>query len=242
MSYSSHRAVAVAVALLTLAGVAIAGDNSTRKAPPNPGVPTVAATPLGPGGLLGGGTATFDNDTPFRRDGTDGGTVGNRFEVNDPNPPHSIATVSFAAAGNFSTSMVMTVWDVNPGSAMVLARQLVTGIPQGPMTDGRFSAMLAAPIVGHNGSFIAGLRNTDYTPCIGNQALASTCDGVALTQGAAGGGGPQFRAARINFTSGAFVPTIQMVNSTGADIAGINAIFRVTGDNLPVELMHFEVE
>lgn len=242
MKRSIPRAVAIAIALLTLAtlaGAAIAADNITRKAAPNAGVPKVPAVSVGNRAV---GTQVFDNDTPFRRDGTDGGTVGNRFEVNDPNPPHSIATVSFAVAGNFATSMVMTVWDVNPASVMVLARSLVTGIPQSPMTTGRFSAMLAAPVVGHSGSFIAGLRNTDYDPCIGNQALAGTCDGIALTQGAGGGGGPLFRGARVNFNSGAFVPTIVTVNSIGADLAGINAIFRATGDNLPVELMQFSIE
>lgn len=231
--------VAVAVTLCSLAAAAFAAGNPARQAGANPGVPKV---PAGPAGSHVVGTQQFDNDTPFRRDGTDGGTVGNRFEMNDTNPPHSIATVTFAAAGNFATSMVMTVWDVNAASVMVLARSLVSGIPQSPMATGRFSAMLAAPIVGHSGEFIAGLRNTDYDPCAGNMALASTCDGVALTQGTGGGGGPLFRAARVNFNSASFVPTIQTVASTGADIAGINAIFRATGDNLPVELMQLDVE
>jgi hypothetical protein len=60
---------------------------------------------------------------------------------------------------------------------------------------------------------------------------------VALT---AGNGDPH--AARVNFTSTNFVPTIATVASTGADIPNVNAIFRVTGKNLPVELMQFEVD
>jgi len=237
-----RRAVlSLSLGLSLSAGVAAlyAANNPARQAGPNPSVPKVRAAPAAPGAV---GTQEFDNDTPFRRDGTDGGTVGNRFEINDTNPPHSIATVEFAAAGNFSTSMVMTVWDVNPASVMVLQRSLVSGLAQSPMATARFSAMLATPVVGHSGVFIAGLRNTDYTPCVGNQALASTCDGVALTQGAGGGGGPEFRAARVNFTSSSFVPVVTQVNSTGQDIAGINAIFRVTGDNLPVELMQFGID
>lgn len=210
-----------------------------RKAPASPGVPKVEAQSVT--GPLVVGTQQFDNDTPFRRDGTDGGTVGNRFAL--AAPVHSIATVQFAAAGNFSTSVVMTVWDVNPASAMVLNRQLVTGVPQAPPAAGRYSAMLAAPIVGHTGQFIAGLRNTDYDPCAGVQlGLGGTCDGVALTQGAVAGGGPEFRAVRVPFNSAAFVPTIMTVASTGNSIAGANAIFRVTGDNLPVELMQFGAE
>jgi hypothetical protein len=233
------------VLLLALPAVAIVAVNAyaeaARKAAPNHGVPIAHAVKKVPA-PTGSGTQGFDNDTPFRRDGTLGGTVGNRFEVGDTNPPHSVATVEFAAAGNYDTSMVMTIWDVNVGTAMVLKRTLLSGIDETPAAAARFSAMLAPPVVGHNGSFIAGLRNSDYGPCGGDQGLASTCDGVALTQGAGGGGGPLFRAARINFNSGAFVPTINMVNSQGADIAGVNAIFRVTGDNLPVELMQFEVE
>lgn len=228
------RSTAPKAAAPAKSGAAVA----ERKAPANPGVPKVDAQSVS--GPLVVGTQQFDNNTPFRRDGTDGGTVGNRFAL--VAPVHSIATVQFAAAGNFSTSVVMTVWDVNPASAMVLNRQLVTGIPQAPPAAGRYSAMLAAPIVGHTGQFIAGLRNSDYDPCAGNQALGSTCDGVALTQGAGAGGGPEFRAVRVPFNTGAFVPTINTVASTGNSIAGVNAIFRVTGDNLPVELMQFGAE
>jgi len=185
------------------------------------------------------GTLQFDNDTPFSRDGTDGGTVGNRFA---PAVPHSIATVSFAVAGNYLTSMVMTVWDVNPASVQVLARQLVTGIPQSPAATGRFSAALAPPIAAHTGSFIAGMRNTDYAPCAGNAGLATTCDGVALTEGANPAPPVAGRGARVNFTSPVFVPTVNTVASTGQSLGGVNAIFRVTGDNLPVELMRFDVD
>lgn len=207
-----------------------------RQAGPNPGVPSVPAG-VAPGGALGAGTIQYDNDTPFNRNGTDGGTVGNRF--GNLVDPHSIATVSFAVAGNYGASVVMTVWDVNPASVVVLARQLVLGIAQSPAPALRFTAALATPVVGHNGDFIAGIRNTDYDPCNGNAALASTCDGVALTNGT---GPSEFRAARVNFNSGVFVPTVNTVASTGQDIANVNAIFRVTGDNLPVELMDFSIE
>lgn len=238
--------IAVAILIVTLvAFTAVAQTpNKQRQSVGSPGVPVVAATAhSGGAGLLGVGTASYDNNTPFNRDGTDGGTVGNRVAVTPAVPTHSIATVSFAVAGNFATSMVMTVWDVNAASAMTLARSQVTGIPQTPATTGRFTAMLAAPIVGHSGSFIAGLRNSDYDPCAGNTALGSTCDGVALTQGTSPAPPTTARrAARINFTSASFVPTITQVGTTGADIAGVNAIFRVTGDNLPVELMQFGVE
>lgn len=230
----------LAVPALAIVGVSAFAE-AARKAPANHGNQTTPVVKKAVNAPTGSGTQQFDNNTPFRRLGTLGGTVGNRFEVGGA-IAHSVATVEFAAAGNYATSVVMTVWDINPGTAMVLLRTQLTGIDQSPAAAARFSAMLAPPVVGHVGSFIAGLRNSDYGPCNGDQALASTCDGVALTQGAAGGGGPVFRAARVAFNSTVFVPTINQVNSQGADIAGVNAIFRVTGDNLPVELMQFEVE
>ncbi|MEM8961915.1 MAG: hypothetical protein AAGD38_10565 [Acidobacteriota bacterium] len=213
---------------------ALAGE---RKAD---GTEPVGTSKANPGGTstLGVGTITFDNNTPFNRDGTDGGTVGNLF---DPAlNPHSIATVSFALAGNYSTSVVMTVWDVNAGTAAVLQRQLISGASQSPNSAARFSAALTAPVVGNSGAFIAGIRNTDYDPCAGNTGLGSTCDGVALTNNVA----PPVasRGARINFTSPSFVPTITGVASSGQALGATNAIFRVTGDNLPVELMSFSID
>jgi hypothetical protein len=220
--------------------MSVAADQpTTRSAGDDPGVPRVEATQVDADHRQVG-TMLFDNDTPFSRDGTDGGTVGNWFAGHAGNDPHSVATVSFAAAGNFSTSMVMTVWDVNAGTAMVLARTVVYGVPQSPPSTGRYTAMLASPVAGHTGRFIAGIRNTDYTPCSGNVALGSTCDGVALSNGA--GAPVPSRGIRVNFTSGSFVPVIQTVGSSGMSLGGINAIFRATGDNLPVELMQFEVE
>ena len=231
-------AAAVAL-LLTLAVVAAPqASNAARTAGASPTVPKATAHP---GHLpLGSGTIQYDNDTPFNRLGTDGGTVGNRF--NPGAGTHSVATVSFAVAGNFANSVVMTIWDVNAGTAQVLARELVAGIPQSPASNLRFSATVATPVVGHTGSFVAGIRNTDYDPCAGNTNLGSTCDGVALTQGTSPAPPVASRAARIPFTSPVFVPGITQVSSTGSNIAGVNAIFRVTGDNLPVELTDFKVD
>ncbi|MEL7059646.1 MAG: hypothetical protein AAGN46_06425 [Acidobacteriota bacterium] len=212
-----------------------------RKADGTEGVAVVPANIVKE--LRGAGTATYDNNTPFQREGTDGGTVGNRFAIppeGDPN--HSIATVSFAVAGNYSTSVVATVWDVNASNAVVLARQLIAGVSQSPSTTARFSAALVTPVATHTGSFIAGLRNTDYDACGGNTGLGSTCDGVALTMGSSPAPPVSSRGARINFTSGSFVPNITSVTSTGQDLVRQNAIFRVTGDNLPVELMGFSID
>lgn len=238
MTRSRHLLTLALIVAMTLVLALTLQANPVRQAGEDPGVGVVAAEP---GGTSEGGVATiqFDNDTPFRRDGTDGGTVGNRFA---PTNTHSIATVSFAVAGNFATSVIMTVWDVNATNVNVLQRQLVTGVPQSPATTGRFMAPLTAPVVGHTGEFIAGLRNSDYDPCSGNTALVSTCDGVALTQGTSPAPPFDSRGARVNFTTAAFTPVITSVASTGQDLGDTNAIFRATGNNLPVELMTFSID
>ncbi len=216
------------------------------------GVPVVSVTTVpstGPAPRVVG-TLTYDSNVPFNRDATDGGTVGNLFTTGVLDP-HNVDAVSFRIAGNYGNGgtgeMVLTVWDQNPASFVVLRRQLLTGLPYipfgggGNVTAGTQVVNLATAIAGHTGAFLAGLRNTDYDPCAGNAGLNTTCDGVALT---AGGVDPGlgFHGHRVPFTSGAFVPTITTVAGSGVSLGTVNAIFRVTGDNLPVELMRFAAE
>ena len=230
--------------LLIVAAVAATSvvADSPRSDDGTSGVPHVQATllPAGSGGASRAvGTIMYDNNTPFNRDGTLNGMVGNRF-TDGVMDPHSIASVSFRVAGNYLSSVVMSIWDPNTvaGTAQVMTRFVVNGVGSGATaTVATVVAPLATAITGHNGSFIAGIRNTAYAACSGNVALNTTCDGVALT---AGVGTPH--AARVNFVDPAFVPTVTAVSTAGAPISGVNAIFRVTGDNLPVELMRLEVE
>ena len=234
--------VLVAVMAVTAVGAitVMAGDRTASDSAQVPTVQAVAREASTQGAPRAVGTLTYDNDVPFSRRGTDGGTVGNLFTVGVLDP-HNVDTVSFRLAGNYAGSVVMTVWDQNPGSFVVLNRQVVTGIPQQTVTGLTFVAALASPVVAHTGPFVGGIRNTDYDPCAGNVALNSTCDGVALT---AGGPDPGFgfNAIRVPFNSGSFVPTINTVAGAGTAITGVNAIFRVTGDNLPVELRGLDVE
>ena len=233
-------------ALVALTLQAAADDKPTQKAPP--GVRTaleaggVEATKVS-GEFLVPGTITYDNDTPFDRDPTLAGTVGNRFLPGIS--PHSITTVSFALGGNYGASALASVWDVNPTamSAMLLLRTQIYGLANSPASTARFTAMLG-PITGHSGSFIAGIRNSSYSmapyQCGLDSGLASTCDGVALTEGNTA---TVFRGARVNWAgTGMFIPTVTQVNSVGQDFGDTNAIFRVTGENLPVELMGFSVD
>lgn len=227
---------------VAVAGVLLASSTFAQERNAADTSSAVKATVRSESIIRGPGTQSFDNDTPVSRDGTDGGTVGNLFFNSNPTVNVTVSQVEFALAGNYSTSVVMTIWDVNTGSAVVAARQLVNGATQPPATTARFTAAVtAAPML--TGPFVAGIRNTDYGACVGNTGLASTCDGVALTAGASPAPAVPGRGQRINFTSANFVPTINTVATSGQALPGnVNAIFRVTGTNLPVELMRMEVE
>lgn len=187
------------------------------------------------------GTLQYDNDTPFRRLTNTDDLVGNRFA--GVANPHSIASVSFRLAQNYGSSVVMSIWDVNSGSAVRLRQSMVAGLPNSTVTGFLATFALASPIVGHSGPFIAGIHNTFYTGygCPSNANLNGTCDGVALTGGSPVEGVQLFHGAYINLSGGAFTPATTAVMSSGQSIP-TNAIFRVTGDNLPVELMSFSAE
>jgi hypothetical protein len=179
------------------------------------------------------GTLTYDNDIPFSRDGQSSVPVGNKFD-NGVVDPHSIQKVTFRAAGCFQTpypQFRLSVFDANPTGGTVMLLQGLSG--GGACSSGQTSggvlrtAMLAPAIVGHVGPFIGAVFNTGFSPCAGNTAVGGTCEGVALSMGGTDPG-MGFHAVRINGT---------MSSNLGTK----NAIFRATGDNLPVELMNFGV-
>ncbi|MEM1181270.1 MAG: hypothetical protein AAGM22_23210 [Acidobacteriota bacterium] len=190
-----------------------------------------ATTRVGP---LPAGTIQYDNNVPFNRDGGLGGLIGNRF-VAGVQDPHTFASASFRMANVYGGSAGLLILDVNTGAgtATTFEAVTVTGLSAGTANTN------VVPLAGgtHSGQFIGGLIQTSYAACSGLTDLNSglTCEGVALTQGSLTGGpgdpGQGFNAVRINTLS-----------STGIDIANQNAIFRVTGSNLPVELMSFAID
>ena len=190
------------------------------------------------------GTIQYDNDTPFRRMTNTADLVGNRFSgLVDP---HSIASVSFRLAQNYAGSVIMSIWEPNTGQATRLRQTIVTGVPATTVTSVLITHALATPITGHSGSFIAGIHNTAYTGfgCPSNSSLNGTCDGVAVTVGVSSAKRTVlgFQGAYIDLVPGSvFLPPTTNVASTGVNFPA-NAIFRVTGDNLPVELMSFNAE
>jgi len=241
-----QRQVSVLFVLVLACAVAVtvvAADQAGRRAQGDYSAVTagVEKVPVGSTQARVVGTIQYDNDTPFSRSPITNATVGNRFTAPDP---HSIASASFRVAQNYGASVVMSLWDANGPSASILFRTIVTGIPQSPNASSLFSAAIAPPIVGHSGLFIGGLRNTAYTGlgCPSRISLTGTCDGVALSQGATNPGFG-FNAVYLQLTDGAFPPTQATAPGTGVAITpATNAIFRVTGDNLPVELMGFAAE
>ncbi|MEO1366950.1 MAG: hypothetical protein AAFX50_07205 [Acidobacteriota bacterium] len=180
------------------------------------------------------GTIQYDNNVPFNRDGDLGGLVGNRF-VAGVQDPHTFASASFRMANAYGGTAGLLILDVNTGAGTATTIDVVTVTG---LTTGTANTHVA-PLAGgtHTGQFIGGIIQTGYSACDGLTALNSalTCGGVALTQGNLTGGpgdpGQGFNAVRIN-----------VLSSTGIDIANQNAIFRVTGSNLPVELMSFAID
>lgn len=228
--------------------VSLSADPVPRSAPGGSGI-AATVTPAVNGVVPEAvGTITYDNNVPFQRDGQTDAMVGNRFQPNVD--PHTLTSVSFRVAGNYGASVVASVWEAGAGTASLLRRWLVLGVPSGggataatvsvPVGQRVGTTTMVSPITGHSGTFMAGIHNSFYTgfACASAAtALNTTCDGVALTAGTAG---TNFHGVRIQLADGVFIPTVTNVMTTGVDIAQ-NAIMRATGESLPVELMSFTI-
>jgi hypothetical protein len=241
-----RRTLACAVAIAALAsGVSdAAGRWHGRRLPPDSKVPRVKArltrAPYTRAPQVVG-TLQYDNDVPFRRDAATDHVIGNQFTAGDP---HSVNSVSFRLAQNYSGGVIISLWDPDGmGGATRLFQQYVSGIPSNTVTMFTAMAPLTMALPGLTGPFFGGVHNTAYTGmgCTMDTMLNGTCDGVALSAGTMDPG-MGFHAFRIPLASGTFTPMVTMVTAGVAPIAGVNALFRATGDNLPVELMQFNLE
>jgi hypothetical protein len=94
---------------------------------------------------------------------------------------------------------------------------------------GPFSTWDLPNIVSHNGSFLAGMLQS------GSSTVPATT--VAAIAVDVNNGGFGFHGMNINLNGGGFAR-----NATVFPGQPYNAIFRVTGPNLPVELMNFAVQ
>ncbi len=145
--------------------------------------------------------------------------VGNRFNTGFNNP-HTISLVTCQPLGTFG-SIAMRVYDAPVGTvASVLAS---TTFP-GP------SCMWDLPnIVNHNASFLVGMLQSGSSNTISTTVAAIAVD--------VNNGGQGFHGMTIGINGSGFNP-----NPTVFPGQPYNAILRVSGFNLPVELMSFDVQ
>lgn len=172
----------------------------------------------------GVGTVQYDNNVPhvFRDDW--GGVVGNNFNTGFGNP-HTISVVTFQMNGTFAFTPVR-VYGAPVGTvAPVLAGTTFAGLPQGvPVTWD-----INPNIAGHNGQFLGGIQQSGSFSTIDSTFTGIDVD---ITPGAFG-----FHGMNINIGGSGFNPA-----ATVAPGNPFNTIFRATGNNLPVELMNFDVQ
>ena len=177
-------------------------------------------------------TLQYDDGVRVSRDPATGPNyplIGNQFSPGLPTGAHTITAVSFNLAGYWPPAAVLGMFGPAAGTtAPVLGIQVLSGVTG----TGWWSAAIPSIAAG-SGSFLAGIVNSTYATCT-STALSGSCEGVALGPGTNGYG---HNAMRISITGSA-----DTAGSGFATIPGQNAFIRVTGPNIPVELMRFVVE
>jgi len=165
------------------------------------------------------GTVQYDTGSPDIPPDDTNDVVGNQFNIGFGNP-HNISSVSWSQAGSFGFVPVR-VYGAPAGTvAPILASTTVLG--------STFVWTLQPPIVNHSGSFLAGLKQTGtiFMPWSSFVAV-----GIDHTPGPFG-----FHGMNIKLNGTGFIPN----DTVGG--GPYNAILRVSGTNLPVELMSFGVQ
>lgn len=233
MRRSGQAALFVGLAAVVLAWVGYVSAAEQQKRPGTKKVPQIVNVPRETRSPDVVGTVIYDNNIPVSRDGTLNQPIGNN--VNDHPAMHSIMSVSYKLAGCYVTpypGALVHIHDINP--TLMTAMQLIqfSGMA-GPGNNcnaaALYSGVLPVPLLNQTGPFFAGIHNTNFGGCNGMTGIGGTCEGVALTAGTMDPG-LGFHGVRVNgIMYTALVPAK-------------NAIFRVTGDNLPVELMGFGVK
>jgi hypothetical protein len=169
------------------------------------------------------GTVQYDTGVPHSfRDNTNG-VAGNRFNTGFNNP-HTISVVTFQQVGTFGFTPIRVYGTPVGTAAPVLAGTTFSGLPIGtPVTWD------LPNIVNHNGTFLAGESQSGSSSTISTTFVAIAVD--------VNNGGQGFHGMTITINGGGFNP-----NATVAPGQPYNAIMRATGNNLPVELMGFDVQ
>jgi len=186
-----------------------------------PGKAKAGSKSRGPKGGIG--TVQYDTGVVHGfRDNTNA-VAGNRFNTGFGNP-HTISVVTFQQVGTFGFTPIR-VYGAPAGTvAPVLAGTTFGGLPIGsPVTWN------LPDIAGHNGTFLAGESQSGSSDTISTTFVAIAVD--------VNNGGQGFHGMNINLSGSGFNP-----NATVFPGQPYNAFMRATGNNLPVELMNFDVQ
>lgn len=170
----------------------------------------------------GVGTVQYDTGTPAGFRDNFGSVVGNNFNTGFGNP-HTISAVTFSMNGTFAFTPVR-VYGAPVGTvAPVLAGTTFSGLPLNTLF-----VWDLPNVVGHNGQFLGGVEQSGSF-----SSINTTFVGVQID---ANNGGQGFHGMNINLSGNGYNP-----NATAGG-GQFNTIFRATGNNLPVELMGFDVQ
>ena len=249
-------AMLVALAVVSLASGVESDTSSTEPKQRRPSaaserwhrlenVPFITASPVKSGRNLrkaapGTTVIEYDNNVAVRRLGNTGTVVvGNQFNVggggNPISGPWTITGFVVQNAGPAFPPASTNATVVFFGGPGVGTQAPVLGVVSSvTLTGGLQTFTLPTPLTG-TGSFLGGVVNSTYTACtVTSVPPATTCDGVALDTVQNSTNPLGFHAMSI----AAFV-----IPGTGfATLGNQNAIFKVLGSALPVELMSFDVE
>lgn len=182
----------------------------------------------------------YDNNAAVTRSpNTSGVLVGNRFDVGGGgNPiagPWTVTgfVVQNAGSGYPTSAPAATVaFHAGPGAGTAApALAVLTGIP---LNGAIQSFLLGTPLTG-SGSFLGGVVNSAYPffCAVTSVPPAVPCNGVALDTAQNASNPLGFHAMQVKASAAGL---------GFANLGNLNAIFKVTGSNLPIELMSFRVD
>jgi hypothetical protein len=199
-------------------------------------------------GVASRGTLQYDDGIPVSRHGAIGMPnlwIGNIFSAGLPTAtPHIITAASVNLAGFWGNVFHMAVFGQPAGTPAVAPILGIRSVAS-PGTGWNF-VIFATPHTNVPTPFIVGVGNTTFTACSGNTSLGSSCEGVAIGPGTNQTLG--YNAIRIaqvsNSAPGTGYATIMGPpgTATSTPLVPQNALIRISGTNIPVELMRFEVE
>ena len=172
-----------------------------------------------------------------------GNVVGNMFNTGFGDP-HTLTTVTVQANGTFN-GVAGQIFGVPAGSTA----PLLTTFSMSPAVTGAFFSVpipnptTPVPITGLSGTFLAGMDQSGTSTVPGSTFRDVAVDindagfgfhGMSIASGGTGGFNPMASVC----LAGTSVTTFSCTGGGGP----FNAMLRVTGENLPVELMTFTAE